>query len=248
MARDRAPLLGLHSPDHRMRVQRGGGGGGLVGGQFCGKTSWWRFPPPRRNLGVPAGAAAHARGPAGLPAQGSLGRKGGVHTHMALLGPTRVVLGWNDGAPTRRRPEARPALGTARVPCPSEYSIDLHVGMCMRQLELGDSQGSGIPPRNFPRRNSPCTTAPPPPPLESEAPGCLTHDGGRCGPVESYPPPPPLYKLRPCPSYSGCRDRINLVPNLIRYKCSAATKDMGLVTNLPVTWGHGHICCECLPT
>ena len=38
-----------------------------------------------------------------------------------------------------------------------------------------------------------------------------------------FPPPPPLYKLRPCPSYSGCRDRINLVPNLIRYKCSAAT-------------------------
>ena len=25
-------------------------------------------------------------------------------------------------------------------------------------------------------------------------------------------PPPPLYKLRPCPSYSGCGDRINLVP------------------------------------
>ena len=31
-------------------------------------------------------------------------------------------------------------------------------------------------------------------------------------------PPPPLYKLRPCPSYSGCRDCINLVPNLIRYQ------------------------------
>ena len=46
---------------------------------------------------------------------------------------------------------------------------------------------------------------------------------------------PPLYKLRTCPGYSGCRDRINLVPNLIRYKCSAATYDMGLVTNLPVT-------------
>ena len=30
-------------------------------------------------------------------------------------------------------------------------------------------------------------------------------------------------KLRPCRSYSGCKDRINLVPNLIRYKCSAAT-------------------------
>ena len=26
-------------------------------------------------------------------------------------------------------------------------------------------------------------------------------------------PPPPLYKLRPCPSYSRRRDRINLVPN-----------------------------------
>ena len=25
--------------------------------------------------------------------------------------------------------------------------------------------------------------------------------------------PPPLYKLRPCPSYSRRRDRINLVPN-----------------------------------
>ena len=36
-------------------------------------------------------------------------------------------------------------------------------------------------------------------------------------------PPPPLYKLRPCPSYSRRRDRINLVPNLIWYKCSAAT-------------------------
>ena len=33
----------------------------------------------------------------------------------------------------------------------------------------------------------------------------------------------PLYKLRPCPSYSTRRDRINLAPNLIRYKCSAAT-------------------------
>ena len=31
-------------------------------------------------------------------------------------------------------------------------------------------------------------------------------------------PPPPLYKPRPCPSYSGRRDRINLVPNLIRYQ------------------------------
>ena len=36
-------------------------------------------------------------------------------------------------------------------------------------------------------------------------------------------PPPPLYKLRPFPSYSRCRDRINLIPNLIRCKCSAAT-------------------------
>ena len=27
-------------------------------------------------------------------------------------------------------------------------------------------------------------------------------------------PPPPLSKLRPCPSYSRRRDRINLVPNL----------------------------------
>ena len=37
------------------------------------------------------------------------------------------------------------------------------------------------------------------------------------------PPPPFLYKLRPCPSYSRRRDRIDLVPSLVQYKCSAAT-------------------------
>ena len=31
-------------------------------------------------------------------------------------------------------------------------------------------------------------------------------------------PPPPLYKLRPCPSYSRRRDRINCVRNLITYE------------------------------
>ena len=39
---------------------------------------------------------------------------------------------------------------------------------------------------------------------------------GECEVAESstsYTPPPPLYKLRPCPSYSRRRDRINLVPN-----------------------------------
>ena len=29
---------------------------------------------------------------------------------------------------------------------------------------------------------------------------------------------PPLYKLRHCPSYSGCRGRIDLGPTLIRYQ------------------------------
>ena len=32
-------------------------------------------------------------------------------------------------------------------------------------------------------------------------------------PLLSVPPPPPLSKLRPCPSYSWRRDRINLGPN-----------------------------------
>ena len=50
-----------------------------------------------------------------------------------------------------------------------------------------------------------------------------------------YFTPPPLYKLQPCPSYSRRRDRISLVSILIRYKCSAATYDMGLVINLPAT-------------
>ena len=38
--------------------------------------------------------------------------------------------------------------------------------------------------------------------------------------LSAYPatPPPLLSKLCPCPSYSGRRDRINLVPNLIWYQ------------------------------
>ena len=37
---------------------------------------------------------------------------------------------------------------------------------------------------------------------------------GRCITKPNHlPPPPPLYKLRPCPSYSRRRDRVNLVPN-----------------------------------
>ena len=55
-------------------------------------------------------------------------------------------------------------------------------------------------------------------------------------------PPPSLYKLRPCPSYSGFRDCNHLGPNLIRYQmwCSHMRhgfghKGMGLVTNLPAT-------------
>ena len=37
------------------------------------------------------------------------------------------------------------------------------------------------------------------------------------------PPPPSSCKPRPCPSHSGRRGRMNLVPHLIRCKCSAAT-------------------------
>ena len=63
---------------------------------------------------------------------------------------------------------------------------------------------------------------------------CLTRTGKPTGVAVSHcitwfktqliltTPPPLLYKLRPCPSYSRRRDCINLVPNLIWYKCSAA--------------------------
>ena len=37
------------------------------------------------------------------------------------------------------------------------------------------------------------------------------------GSTDHGTPPPPLSKLRPCPSYSGRRDRTTSVPNLIRY-------------------------------
>ena len=52
-------------------------------------------------------------------------------------------------------------------------------------------------------------SATPPPPF-----GALAQRASRAVPVPCPEvPPPPLYKLRPCPSYSRRRDRINLGPN-----------------------------------
>ena len=61
-------------------------------------------------------------------------------------------------------------------------------------------------------------------------------------------PPPPCISYALVQATAGTGTA--LIWNLIYFssKCSAATQDMGLVTNLPVTWCHGHICCECLPT
>ena len=58
-----------------------GGGGFPWEDNFVGKSVFKEGGEifPWRNLGVSAGAGAHARGPARLPAQGSLGRVGGVH-------------------------------------------------------------------------------------------------------------------------------------------------------------------------
>ena len=132
-------------------------------GKLRVQGSWRNLPLAKiRGVGRRWGACPGASRPA---RPGQPGEKGG----MALLGPARVLLGGEHGAPPRRspgaaqrrrRPEARPGLGTARVSCPSEHSIDLHVRVCMR---LGDSQGwQPPPPRNFPRRSSPRTTPPPP--------------------------------------------------------------------------------------
>ena len=63
--------------------------------------------------------------------------------------------------------------------------------------------------------------------------------------MRSQGTPPPF-----CISYALVQATAGVGTVLIWYvcRCSAATKDMGLVTNSPVTLGHGHICCECLPT
>ena len=47
---------------------------------------------------------------------------------------------------------------------------------------------------------------------EVDAAALFFFGGGLLHRAFSYPPPP-LYKLRPCPSYSRRRDRINLGPN-----------------------------------
>ena len=65
-----------------------------------------------------------------------------------------------------------------------------------------------------------------------------------------YCSPPPFYQLRPCPSCSGCRDHINLGPNLIRYKCSAANKRHGFGDKFAIcmrSWTH-FVEIECIPT
>ena len=91
--------------EHHVRT----GGGGLRGvddfvGKFRLSGRWRNFPLAK---GVSASAGAHAPRASDLPAQGSLGRVGGVHTPM-LLGPARVPLGWEDRTPPRRSPSAAP--------------------------------------------------------------------------------------------------------------------------------------------
>ena len=111
--------------------------GDLAGGQFHGKFSSLRKVAKFRAVGRRWGTCPGPSRPArpGQPWEGG----GRPYAHRAR-GPARVLLGWEYNAPLRR-PEARPALGTACVSCPSEYSIELHVRVCMRQLGLGDSQG-----------------------------------------------------------------------------------------------------------
>ena len=88
-----------------MRVQIAiQGGGASSGDNFVGKFVFKEGGKffACQNSGVSAGARAHARGSADLPAQGSLERVGGVRTPIALLEPARVLLGWEDGAPPQQ--------------------------------------------------------------------------------------------------------------------------------------------------
>ena len=100
---------------------------------------------PWRNLGVSAGAGAYARVAAGLPAQGSLGRVGGVHTPMALVGPARVLLGRQDGSLPMAEPQCR---STQPTDCGTTCAGDCpcivpHSAPCFISREYLMNQGSG---------------------------------------------------------------------------------------------------------
>ena len=92
-----------------------------MGGDFRGETVLWEnfvckegdnFP--WRNLGVSAGVEVHARGPAGVPYQGSLGIVGVVHTLLALWALLECCLGGRT---------VRPPRGGAPVPLYAAYSL-----------------------------------------------------------------------------------------------------------------------------
>ena len=89
------------------------------------------------------------------------------------------------------------------------------------------------PPPQFWHRVSGSLSSVPPVVLEVEVGVEAGVGGGNGGgaPCAVRKVPPPLYKLRPCPSYSRCRDRNNLVCNYLRN-----------VVRPHKTWVCRHIC------
>ena len=115
------------------QVNKGGLGGGgdfVGGGNFMGKFRLdgraAKFPP-RRNLGVAAGAGAHARSQPACPPRAAWGEWGAFISpwpwwalRECCLGGRTVRPPWRSPRAALRRlqPVARPALGTAHVLCP----------------------------------------------------------------------------------------------------------------------------------
>ena len=114
---------GVHSrssfPPPPLPLTQGGTGGGFCGGtisleNFVFKEGGEIFP--WRILGVSASAGAHVRGPAGLPAQGRLGRVGGGGSlrpwpYLALL---ECCLGGRTVRPHGGAPVPHSAAGDRR--------------------------------------------------------------------------------------------------------------------------------------
>ena len=103
-------------------------GGGLMGGHFCGKFLCLRKVAkfsPGENWGCRPALGHMPGGQPACPPRAAMGELGGVHMPMALLGPARGLLGWEDCASPRQSPGAAlhwrytgvAWMGTARVSC-----------------------------------------------------------------------------------------------------------------------------------
>ena len=128
-----------------------------------------------------------------------------VNTHISILyriGTARQYQGWHAYVGAPPSPSSSPNTHTFDLPS---------LGSLKEYRQVGRMSASNLQAcRGFLWLSVPVYST-------MQARGFGRQKAARIGEIGEHRrqtvPPPPLYKLRPCPSYSRRRDRINLVPN-----------------------------------